>query len=308
MTDAAIPTIAVAVCTKGRRRECLACVDSVHSQTRPASQIIIVEAAEDDRLLDEIRGRWPVARPTTLTYVRVPEGGLTRQRNAAVVRLTSDVILFVDDDSTLERDCLERLAEPYREDRERTLGGVQAAIVDEVPRPAGSDLFRRFFVLTQEDPTRPAVLLASGWPRYCSLPERRMPAEVIRGTAASFRREVFETERFEESFSGYALAEDCDFSYRVSRRWQLIVEPAARTHHSPSRAARPEGRTYHRMSVAHSWHLFRRYRGGPTAWLAFLWSRVGGGLLAVRHSLQTRSLDPLRGIADGYVTIFRGRQ
>jgi hypothetical protein len=135
-----------------------------------------------------------------------------------------------------------------------------------------------------------------------------MPAEVIRGTAASFRREVFKAERFDESFPGYGLAEDCDFSYRVSRKWQVMVEPAARTYHSPSPVARPASRTYHRMSVVHGWHLFCHYRGGLATWPAFLWSRIGNGLLAVRHGLQLRSLDPLLGVVDGYRVILRGRR
>jgi GT2 family glycosyltransferase len=308
MSEPDAPTIAVAVCTKGRHRECLSCLESIYAQTRPPSQLIVVEAADDDRLHDAIRERWPDGRRTTLTYLRVPEGRLTRQRNIAAGHLTSDVILFVDDDSTLERDCLERLAVPYREDSDRRLGGVQAAIIEHAPRPAGSGLFRRMFLLTQDVPTRPAVLLASGWPRYCSVPERRMPAEVIRGTAASYRREVFEAERFDEGFPGYGLAEDCDFSYRVSRHWRLLVEPAARTYHSPSPVSRPASRTYHRMLVVHSWHLFWHYRGRPAAWPAFLWSRIGNLLLAVRHGLQIGSLGPMLGAVDGYRIVLRGRR
>lgn len=308
MSEPDAPTIAVAVCTKGRHHDCLSCLDSVHAQTRPAAQVIVVEAADDDRLREAIGERWPEGRGTTLTYVRVPEGGLTRQRNIAAEHLVSDVILFVDDDSTLEHDCLERLASLYREDAARRLGGVQAAIVEHGPRPAGSALFRRVFLLTQDVSTRPAVLLASGWPRYCSVPERRMPAEVIRGTAASYRRDVFQTERFDESFPEYGLGEDCDFSFRVSRRWRLLVEPAARTHHAHSPVSRPASRTFHRMSVVHTWHLFRHYRRRPATWPAFLWSRIGNGLLAVRHALQIRSLDPLLGLADGYRIVLRGRR
>ena len=308
MSDAETPTIAVAVCTKGRRRECLACLESVRAQTRPASPVIVVEAGGDDSLLDAMREFWPAGGKTGQTYVRVEPGGLTRQRNVAVDHLACDVVLFVDDDSTLERDCLERLAGPYREDVDRRLGGVQAAIIEHENRPAGSALFRKLFLLTQDAPGRPAVLLSSGWPRYCSVPAGRMAAEVIRGTAASYRREVFEAERFDESFPGYALAEDCEFSYRVSRRWRLLVEPAARTCHSPSTASRPDARMFHRMSVVHSWQLFRRYRRRATNWPAYLWSRVGSGLLALRHAAQIGSLDPFRGAMDGYRTILRGRQ
>ncbi len=307
MSDAAAPTIAVAVCTRGRRRECLACLDSVHAQTRPPSEVIVVEAAEDDALLGAIRDRWPAGRATRLIYARVPGGGLTRQRNVAVGHLASDVILFVDDDATLDADCLEHLAEPYREDADRRLGGAQAAILERENRPAGSALFRRVFLLSRDAPTRPAVLQASGWPRYCSVPEGRMPAEVIRGTAMSYRREVFDTERFDESFPAYALGEDCEFSYRVSRRWRLVVEPAARAHHSPSPASRLGSRAYHRMSVVHTWQLFRRYRRSAWRWPAYLWSRVGSSLLAVRHAAQVGSLDPLRGELDGYRAILRGR-
>jgi GT2 family glycosyltransferase len=302
------PTIAVAICTKGRRPECAACVASVLAQTRPASQLIIVEAATDDGLRDRIEAAWPPGLDTALTCARVAEGGLTRQRNIAVGRLTSDIVLFVDDDAVLEPECLEGLAGPYRDDAEHRLGGVQAAIIDSVSPPTGSKLFRRLFFLTEEDSGRRAVLRASGWPRYCSTPARPMDAEVIRGTAMSFRREVFEAERFDESFPGYALAEDCDFSYRVSRRWRLLVEPAARVRHSPSPAGRSGARTFQRMEAVHSWHLFRHYRRGTAAWIAFAWSRLGGGLLALRHAIQIGSLDPLRGLADGYRAILRGRR
>ena len=81
MSEPDTPTIAVAVCTKGRHRECLACLESVHRQTRPAAEVIVVEAGDDDRLHDAIRERWPAGQETKLIYVRVAEAGLTRQRN-----------------------------------------------------------------------------------------------------------------------------------------------------------------------------------------------------------------------------------
>ena len=65
----------------------------------------------------------------------------------------------------------------------------------------------------------------------------------------SYRRGVFEHERFDESLAGYAFKEDIDFSYRVVKRGYVLVQtPRARIvhHKSPHRTVCPS-------STANAW-------------------------------------------------------
>ena len=57
------------------------------------------------------------------------------------------------------------------------------------------------------------------------IPQDIKEVELCSGGNTSYLREVFEEFFFDEEFDGYAPMEDIDFSYRVSRKYKLIVDP-----------------------------------------------------------------------------------
>ena len=83
--------------------------------------------------------------------------------------------------------------------------------------------------------------------------------EYFNGWFMSFRREVFDRERFDERLAGYAFKEDIDFSYRVVKRGYLLVQtPKALILHHKSPSERLSRFDHQRMALANQFYLHRK--------------------------------------------------
>jgi GT2 family glycosyltransferase len=110
-----------------------------------------------------------------------------------------------------------------------------------------------------------------------------MEVEFLSGCNMAYRREVVDTLRFDERLTGYALGEDLQFSYRVSRRWKLVLTPEARLDHRQAGGGRPPRDEHRAMAVFNRYLFFREHLArGPVDWMAYVWSSIGGMLLILR--------------------------
>ena len=83
--------------------------------------------------------------------------------------------------------------------------------------------------------------------------------EYFNGWFMSFRRAVFEHERFDERLSGYAFKEDIDFSYRVAKRGYVLVQtPRAKIVHHKTPSERLSPFDHQRMALANQFYLHRK--------------------------------------------------
>ena len=92
------------------------------------------------------------------------------------------------------------------------------------------------------------------------------------GWFMSFRRVVFEHERFDENLAGFAFREDADFSYRVVKRGYVLVQtPKARIDHRRRRAERLTPFELQRMNMANQLYLHRKNMPQTFKYKAGLW-------------------------------------
>jgi GT2 family glycosyltransferase len=104
-------------------------------------------------------------------------------------------------------------------------------------------------------------------------PER---VEFLPGAAFSFRRQVFKHYAFCPGFRDNALGEDKDFSVRVGRRYDLVLQPRARLYHYESERMRPGKRDWGRKLLLGRYLLFREYaRARASGWIFFLFASFG---------------------------------
>ena len=88
--------------------------------------------------------------------------------------------------------------------------------------------------------------------------ERQRDVEFMFGPLMSTRRSVAAEVRFDERLTDYALCEDDDFSYRVSRHGRIRYEPAAVVHHHELGRRQMNRRDMDRMLVVNRAYLFRK--------------------------------------------------
>ncbi|MDQ4024662.1 MAG: hypothetical protein M3217_04095, partial [Actinomycetota bacterium] len=132
--------------------------------------------------------------------------------------------------------------------------------------------------------------------------------EYFNGWFMSYRREVFEHERFDEALAGYGYKEDIDFSYRVSRRYVLVQTPAARCDHLKSGASRMSSHQLQRMNLANQFYLHRKLMPQTAFHKAALWwAWIGLFILNAGKAVQTRDPGLVTGMLAGAWEQVRGR-
>ncbi|MGQ0648897.1 MAG: glycosyltransferase family 2 protein [Gemmatimonadaceae bacterium] len=90
-----LPTVSVAVCTRDRPDDLLACLTAIDALDGEADEVLVVDScsAGDDT-------RQVVARFPRVRYIRETRPGLDIARNRALTEARHDVVAFTDDDAT----------------------------------------------------------------------------------------------------------------------------------------------------------------------------------------------------------------
>jgi hypothetical protein len=129
-----------------------------------------------------------------------------------------------------------------------------------------------------------------------------MAVEFLSGCNMAYRRAVLDELRFDERLSGYALGEDLAFSYAVSRRWRLVLTPAARLDHRHVGRGRPDPDAYQAMAVFNRYLFFReQIARGWLDWMCWAWANVGSACLVLRAPRRRGA----RGLLRGYRAVAR---
>jgi GT2 family glycosyltransferase len=213
------PTISVIVCgyTEERWDDLARAVASLHEQTEPAHEIILV--------VDHCPGLQRRAQAELADVTVVPNRlakGLAGGRNTGLAEARGDVVAFLDDDAAADPDWVARLADRYLDDRVVGVGGLVKPVW-EAGRP-------RWF-----PPELDWVVGCS----YEGIPAGRGPVRNFIGANMSFRREVIEDlHGFMTGLGRVGNAplgcEETEFCLRVSQRYPdgvLLYEPAASVSH-----------------------------------------------------------------------------
>ncbi len=302
-------TFSVVVPTHDRPVSLRRTVKAMLAQKRTPEELIIVNDGSEEiptDLADEIRRSdvkyTPIRRPAR-------EANLPASRNAGMDAASGEIIVMLDDDIEPDKDYLVELEKMYLADK---VGHVDAigAVAAEAPRNRLGqriwDVLMWFIAHTQWRPRRCVS-------RSVSLPEklrRRLRAtDFIVGGRASFRRRLGNNVRYNESFGGYALGEDRDFSYRAAQKYALFIAPSLKmTHHRGDVApGRPDPVAYGKMIVSNIYNIAAdALEPGAGKWLLVWWNLFG---LFVIHVLYLPVGDKrthagiIRGMAGGAMSL-----
>jgi GT2 family glycosyltransferase len=228
--------------------------------------------------------------------------GTCRQRNVGIDAARGDVVIFTDDDCIPAAGFYEALASAYADP---AVIGATGRVLQPRDERFGSDI---------ESPLRRIVLgggrqgsmTSFGFRRPIIDLETPRTMEYMPGTLMSARRPVAAEVRFDERLqgaSGYALCDDDDFSYRVSRKGLILYLPAAAVHHQALGKHANDRRAFNRHVVTSRTCLYRKNFAGT------LRSRLGfAALMAMLfgHRIVNREWRGVRGLIDGLGDIWQG--
>lgn len=251
-TDAtASPTLAVVIATLGRPEQLTAALLSLRRSTTAPDEVLIVDGSDDSSAL-ELTNRHDAESPYPVRYVNSPRG-LTRQRNVGLDHARSDIVLFIDDDATVPPEALGELLTAYADP---DVVGVTARIVEPYGNPIGGKVsfFRRLY----NAGGKPGTFTPAGFPRRLQDETGRHDIEFMQGAFMSARLDVARRLRFDELLPGYGLAEDEDFSRRLSQVGRIQYLGDVEIQHDNSGFSGRDKVAFAQAVVRHRRYLFHK--------------------------------------------------
>jgi GT2 family glycosyltransferase len=283
----------------------VACETAHHAS--PDLPIVVIDASSTSAA-QEACAKLQAGLPTaTIYYHRAAIAGLTRQRNQAAAicsRMDAKYVHFIDDDTTVMPRYFDAIEDRFR--RDPLVIGLGGIILDQ-PLVRLRAVKIAFLLASR----RPGVVLRSGRHTLGQYPGSSAGDQVdwLSGCSMSFRVEVFTEFQFDESLSGYSMGEDADFSFRVSRKHRLAVEPGATCMHSMTPTDRGSARVRRREATVNSYRRVLQYRSFGLSRAAYWWATLGDVMIRGSRWLATRdqgSLGEVKGTVDGIRAILTG--
>jgi GT2 family glycosyltransferase len=253
------------VATYDRGVELMRLMNSLVSLPDQPGEVVIVDGHPTAAFSAALR-YWAEnnAVPFDICYVESPPG-LTRQRNVGVDISSREYLFFLDDDAIPLNGYFEEMRRVFRDDREKKVGGLAGCVINEMDRPIPRR-WRLRFALGLVPRMEPMVYCPSGThtPRGLLKPFSGVrKIDVMPGCAWTFRREIFETDRFSCFFEGYSQGEDLEMSLRVGRRWVCLCCGDARILHLPGGGGRPASFKRGQMEMRNRYFIWKRHTPRP---------------------------------------------
>ena len=238
-------------------------------------------------------------RVSPVVHYRRSVPSLTRQRNVGIDDSSGDVIVFLDDDVTIGTDMFARLEEVYRD---ASIIGATGRVIEPQPKRLGAPASRSRRLLLGGGGE--GTFTRYGYPRYLRDVEHSRDVEFMQGCFMSARRGAAVEVRFDEHLGGYALAEDEDFSYRLSRLGRIRYVPDIVVEHRKLGFGSQDSRPFDRRVIVNRAYLFRKnFPQTPLARLQFFLFVLG----LIGHRLVNREWRGVRGLLDGVAAVWLRR-
>jgi glycosyltransferase involved in cell wall biosynthesis len=257
------------IATRNRPKDLLNTVKSLLRQTVLPGELCVVDSSDEASARADIE-KLCADVGVSLDYHHPAPRGLTLQRNIGIDRTTGDPVFFIDDDVELALDCHEEILKEYDRWGDE-LGGVAANQTYPARPPIYSILWRRIFGIGGWWPEASGRVRSGFWVEGVSESAGVRKVDCFLGYFMSFRRTVFEHERFDEELAGYADKEDIDFTYRVSRRFVLLQTPRGKCDHLKTQTSRMTESQVQRMKLSNHLYLYRKNMPQDLRHKAALW-------------------------------------
>lgn len=206
--------------------------------------------------------------------------GGTVQRNAGIDVATGDVVLFMDDDARVTPDALRVLAGAFDDP---AVVGAAGRVVEPASNAVGGKTSRLRGLLPGGG--HDGTFTRFGYPRRLRREDLDQDVEFMQGCFMAARTDDARVVRFDEHLADYSLAEDEDFSYRLSRRGRVRHVARAVVHHDNAGFGSRDRRAFGHLVVRNRTYLFEKnFPQTPRSRVEF---RLLLGLLVV-HRLANR--------------------
>ena len=229
--------ISVVIVTYNRDKDLAITIESFKKEIIKLREILIIDNNTDDKAKKVIKS----IKNNKIKYFKSEVNSLTVSRNLGINKVDkkSKIIIFLDDDVSLEKDYFDKIIEVFNEYPNAV--GVSGYYFPENYKINRLENAIRKLALLENWTVNKAKVLSAFGASYPYKLTKIINSEWLSGFNMAYKKEVFGKDKFEEKFFKYALAEDFEFSTRINKKYQrsLFITPYAKLTHRVSE----EGRT-----------------------------------------------------------------
>lgn len=265
--------VSVVVPTYYRADDLSELLDSLLRQTVKPFEVIIVDDTPNNTisaLCEEYKTMFESVG-SKLTYIRNPrERSLTISRNLGVKLAGGELIMFFDSDVILHPDYVEKILEVFR--KYPNALGVQGWITNSKKGKLDrfSQILNRVFLLDR------AAKDSCKFSEYPAILTKVINCESLSGANMTYKREVFDELKFDESLKKYCYMEDVLFSHSIFKKYPkgLFITPYAKCIHKSSEAGRIESKELKKLKNKHRKYVLVKLFG-LKGLLLYYWQSIG---------------------------------
>lgn len=270
--------ISIIIPTYNRDDELNNALNSVLIQTVLPLEIIIVDDSDDDRIFQLCQKKENnfLSCQIVLKYVRNH-----RQKSNAIARnigidyTQGDIVIFLDDDVTLEKDYLLKILEIYQ--KYPSAVGVQGYITNFKNYPFWRNAINRLFFIGffEKDSCRVFKSTNNTYPFPLT---KIINCQWMSGANQSYKRNILKEFKFDENLKLYAFKEDLDLSYRIFKTYPtgLFITPYAKLIHHHSQISRLSFDLILKIQYVNSFYLFyKNFNSCLSEKIIFYWCWMG---------------------------------
>ena len=257
-------TVSIVIATFNRSKSLEGTLKSVLLQTASPSEVIIVDdsTTEEVKTLVGLISQQFIERSVRIHYARNPgRRSLPVARNIGSSLARGDVVMFLDDDVTLERSYVRQILEVFEtHPRAKGVQGFWMAGHSATLAFRLMNVLNRMFFINFYEKDRCRVL-SSFMTTYPHTLAGTKECQWLSGCNQSYLRSVFDRFQFDENLAKYAPGgEDVDFSYRICRSYpdSLFITPDARLIHRAESTGRMAKKELLLLQAAYRYYLFFR--------------------------------------------------
>lgn len=276
--------VSVIIPTKDRKEDLFETLNSVLNQSSLPFEIIIVDQSAHGIDYTPIQG---LANSKNVDFKVIYDPqikGLTQARNIGLDKMKGDIVLFLDDDLTLDHDYIKNILTTFSEPDYEEVAGVGGIV--KLPKELDKFGFNHFFKLGAFSDTREKIK---------DRPVGTYETRYLSGGSMSLKMEDIRGLRFDENMLGYSHGEDMDFCYRLSQRKKLVINTKATCLHKTSSIGRNNGKRTTNEILFHYYFLAKNLPFTLGNLVAYLWFNLGMLLRPIVRLSPGSYRDILRG-------------
>jgi glycosyltransferase involved in cell wall biosynthesis len=278
-TETKMNKVSVVIPTKDRSKELIDCLSSIRIQTIKPYEIIIVDSTVGDHIEKQVES----FEDLPIRYIK-SNPGANLQRNIGESKAQGNIILFSDDDTIWEQECLEKLIEVFDVESKK---GIKIGAISGHPILDSQSSIRKFFLMINNSISKVFMLgkpgdgkfRLSGRPETNRIGEDKIiKCEFIYGFYFAIYKNVYQNFKYDENFGRYGWNEEDDIAFRLTKENYInYYTPFARLKHTmPERLNRNTSWGAFKIKVKYHKYFFdKNIEKDLKHTFVFYWSVIG---------------------------------